>query len=679
VSGSFRIRHACAAAILAAARLCSPGLAAAQDDLGEFWTFMSEEGRVLTVASATPESVFDSVSNVTVIDRAMIERYNFASVSEALQTVPGLAVLRTYLMHNIPTVRGALQEHYANKVLVMIDNVPMWHAVTGEGDLDRVGIDAVERIEVLLGPASVLYGSNALTGAVNIVLRKAPKGQRLGIFTGGLASGAGGYAGRGDVSRTGGLYSGGEGKYSYMVSADSRQEAQPAVLLRDENGAENSVREYFGARTFNFSGTSGASTLLLNAARSDQNYLGNTLTLASGALFNETREAALASFSHNFAPDWGSLTYTATYDWQRRNVPRDASDNIRSDIVGSRFVNSLGARVNLPAGLYLETGAAQEYRYAQRYLNYYSNTGVNQWDNSLSDRLNRESSLHAQLGLESGSWKLLAGSRYTNDGHSGDNLSSRASAIYMVDERNSLKALFSQSFRSPTPFEQYFLPSPVTVVGNPGLKPERTESYELAYLASRGNFFAHLTAYHAKYKDSIFRDLGDFTRDGVSYSNVNYYSNAPLYHAEGVELRLRYSGRHAHAFLSFDRLRGSRHDEADIPAPGAFGLPGDSSWNFKYSPHYNLSGGLAADAGRFFAASNFNVFGPGRSLRGAIPAQFWADASLGYRNGGARHTLAVKNLTDGVVEIPEYVRLRVVETLPLYTGRRLEYTFSYRF
>lgn len=675
----FRIRHAFAAAILAAARLCAPGAAAAQDDLGEFWTFMSEEARVLTVASATPESVFDSVSNVTVIDRAMIERYNFASVSEALQTVPGLAVLRTYLMHNIPTVRGALQEHYANKVLVMIDNVPMWHAVTGEGDLDRVGIDAVERIEVLLGPASVLYGSNALTGAVNIVLRKAGKGQSFGSFTGGLASGAGGYAGRGGVSRTGGLYSGGAGQYSYMVSADSREEAQPALLRKDENRAENSVREYFGARTLNYSGAWGASSLLFNASRSDQNYLGNTLSLASGALFNETREAALASFSHDFAPAWGSLNYTATYDWQRRNVPRDASDNIRSDIVGSRLVNSLDARVNLPRGFYLDTGAAQEYRYAQRYLNYYSNTGANQWDNSMSDRLNRESSLHAQLGLDSGNWKLLAGSRYTSDGQAGDNLSSRASAIYMLDERNSLKALFSQSFRSPTPFEQYFKPSPVTVVGNPGLKPERTESYELAYLTSRGSFFAHLTAYHARYKDSIFRDLGDFTRDGVSYSNVNFYANAPLYHAEGVELRLRYSGKHAHAFLSFDRLQGSRHDETDVPAPGAFGLPGGSSWNFKYSPDYNLSGGLAGDFGRFFAASNFNLFGPGRSLRESIPAQFWADASLGYRNGGAKHTLAVRNLTDGVVEIPEYVRLRVVETLPLYTGRRLEYTFSYRF
>jgi len=159
-------------AIAVLAALQAPRPAAAQDESSEFWSFMAEEARNLTVAADKPETVFNSVSNVTVIDRAMIEAYNFASVSEALQVVPGMMVLRTYLMHNIPTIRGALQEHYADKVLVMINNVPMWNAVTGEGDLDRVGIDAVERIEVLLGPASVLYGSNALTGAINIVLRR---------------------------------------------------------------------------------------------------------------------------------------------------------------------------------------------------------------------------------------------------------------------------------------------------------------------------------------------------------------------------------------------------------------------------------------------------------------------------------------------------------------------------
>ena len=53
---------------------------------------MSEEAASLTVASPIPETVFDSVSNIAVIDRAAIERYNFASVSDALRTMPGISV-----------------------------------------------------------------------------------------------------------------------------------------------------------------------------------------------------------------------------------------------------------------------------------------------------------------------------------------------------------------------------------------------------------------------------------------------------------------------------------------------------------------------------------------------------------------------------------------------------------
>ncbi|PJA11687.1 MAG: hypothetical protein COX65_09865, partial [Elusimicrobia bacterium CG_4_10_14_0_2_um_filter_56_8] len=75
----------------------------AEDDQSEFWNFMAEEAENLTVASDIPETVFNSVSNVTVIDRAAIENYNFTSVSEALRTVPGVMVLHTYLMHNLPT------------------------------------------------------------------------------------------------------------------------------------------------------------------------------------------------------------------------------------------------------------------------------------------------------------------------------------------------------------------------------------------------------------------------------------------------------------------------------------------------------------------------------------------------------------------------------------------------
>lgn len=658
--------------------LLLPAWASAVEAPEDFWSFMSEEAANLTVASPIPESVFDSVSNVTVIDRAAIERYNFASVAEALQTVPGLSVLRTYLMHNIPTVRGALQEHYANKVLVMINNVPMWNAVTGEGDLDRVAIDSVERIEVLLGPASVLYGTNALTGAINIVLRESPRSGG-GLLTGGLGTGAGGYEGKTAVSRTGGFYSWEDGDASYTLSAGSRREEQPSVLFTDEAGDRNSLREYFGARTLNFIGRKGENSLLVNAASSDQNYLGNSLTLASGELFSESKEMVLAAWSRGFEPHWGRLRLSAAYDWQRRNIPRDAADDIRSDIEGSRLTGSAGALIPLRGGFYLEAGGAREYRSALRYLNYNSDTGVPVDDNSMSGHKTRETSAHLQAGYDGENWRLLAGSRYTRDSASGDNFSSRASAIYKFDAHNSVKAMCSQSFRSPTPFEQYFKPSTVTVLGNPSLAPERTETWEVSYLISRGGFFAHATAYRAMYKDTIFRDLGNFTRDGTAYTNVNFYDNAPDYHSSGVELQGRYSGRNLRAFLALDISQGSRDDEHTVPSPGAFGLPGGTTWNFKYVPEYNVSGGVSADRGRFFASSNFNIFGPNRSLRRDIPAQFWADLTVGFRAGPARHRLAVRNLTGKAVEVPEYVRLKVVETLPLYTGRRLEYTFSYRF
>lgn len=670
-----------AAALAALALLQAAPPAKAQDETADFWHFMAAEAENLTVASVTPETVFNSVSNVTVIDRAMIERNNFPSVSAALETLAGVTVLRTYLMHGIPTMRGALQEHYANKVLVMINNVPMWNAVTGEADLDRVGIDSVERIEVLRGPASVLYGSNALTGAINIVLRAPGPGEKpFGSVAGGLGSSAGGYGGLGVVSRASGLYAWQSGGASGTLAADSSNSSQPSVAFRDEDGTLNTVNEYLNARRLNFAGRLGAGSFLINASHSEQNYLGNTLTLGSGELGNEVREAALASYSLDMAagPDL-DFRYTAAYDWQRRNIPRDDKDDLRSDIVGARFVNSLTGRARLPGGFYLEGGAAYDYRYARRYLNYYSSTGRPQGDNSMNGRLAHENSGHLQLGLDSGPWKLLAGGRYTHNTAAGDNISSRVSAIYMFDERSSVKGMFSQAFRSPTPFEQYFNTSPATVLGNPGLKPEKTETVEVSYLASRGRFFGHLTAYRTRYTDTIFRNLGDFTRDGVMYSNVNHYDNAPGYSSEGLELECRYEGRATRAYLSLEHLRGSRGDERAVPAPGAFGLAGGSSWNFKHVPSHTVSAGISRDMGDFFAAAGLHGYGPNRSLRTGIGSQFWADLSAGYRKGGVRHTLSVRNLADRVVVYPEYVRQRVVESVPLLTGRVVEYTFEFRF
>src|SRR5512133_3055628 len=88
----------------------------------------------IEVASTKGDNLFTSPSTVTVISKDDIRKYGYSSITEALQTVAGLSVERTYLKRNLPTGRGVLQDHYANKVLILINGISAWNAVTGEGN-----------------------------------------------------------------------------------------------------------------------------------------------------------------------------------------------------------------------------------------------------------------------------------------------------------------------------------------------------------------------------------------------------------------------------------------------------------------------------------------------------------------------------------------------------------------
>jgi outer membrane receptor protein involved in Fe transport len=645
--------------------------------------FFKEEAAAVTVASVKPESVFNSVSNVTVIDREMIERYNYESVADALQSVAGVMVWRTYLMQHIPTFRGALQEHYANKVLVMINNVPAWHAVTGEGDIDRVGIGSVERIEILRGPASVLYGSNALNGVINIVLRQAPKDSRLAEANAGLASGHGGFSGAAEVSRAAGLYARDKAGSRLFVSADYSSWRKPHFRFTDETNTTFELRDHFGVKNINASWNRGGHSLLANVSNSVQNNLGNSISLASGAQNPHDKELALLNYTYSFGPDWRNLKYSATFDRQRRQIPRDAGDSLRSDILGTRYVNELSAYLPLTDAFSFELGGRHEYRAAERYNNFVSTSQTVVADNRMDNRLAWSGSLFAQLGYGGGPWKLALGTRFTHNSISGDDVSSRFSAVYAINDRNSLKFMAGQSFRAPTPFELYFQNTPVTVLGNPDLKPEKTSSVELSYLTSWEKLFAQLTVYYEDYINTVHRDIGNFTRDGVAYANVNFYDNSTRYNAKGAEIELRYTAPRYSVFSAFNYIHGSKGDEKTIAAAG--GLPAALTYKFKNVPSYTLAAGASLSAanplgrGDFFGSLVANSYSSMDALRTRLPAQAWADLSAGYKAGAFKHVAAIQNVTGSTVVVPEYVRLRVVESIPLIHGRRVSYTVSYRF
>jgi outer membrane cobalamin receptor len=104
---------------------------------------------MITITASAGENLVGSSSTVSLLDRKTLDRFAFRSVADALDSLSGMAVQRTYLKQGLLTSRGILQDMYANKNLVMIDGVPLWHAVSGEHNLDRVGLPELRRIEAL--------------------------------------------------------------------------------------------------------------------------------------------------------------------------------------------------------------------------------------------------------------------------------------------------------------------------------------------------------------------------------------------------------------------------------------------------------------------------------------------------------------------------------------------------
>ncbi|MEW6517618.1 MAG: TonB-dependent receptor plug domain-containing protein [candidate division FCPU426 bacterium] len=631
----------------------------------------------VTVASSwAEETVFNSVSTVSVIDRDMIKRFNFTTVSQAVETVAGFMAWRTYLKNRLPISRGLLQDHYANKVLVMINNVPAWHAVTGEGDLDRVDISDVERIEVLKGPASVLYGSNAYSGAVNIVLRKAKPGKSQGFAHGGLGSGAEGFRGPMGSQQAGASYSQSEGDLQYRLSANSRKEIWPQYIFNAEGTAATNrmmVNEYLDLANVTFSGQYGGHSWLINSVVNHELYLGVTPQRSAGVDRDHEIELHLANYAYHYKWEQLQANYSLTFDWSRRNYSRSFDDNTRADIVGSRLMNQLNASYSFWNDWNIEAGADHELRYSTAFTNYlvYEDRVIT--ENNMRDRRVAEGSGYVQLGYSHQPLKVLVGTRATQNELFGTNVSSRGTIVCTLDETNSVKLIVGQSYRAPSLFELNFVTLPQrTVFGNSELKPELATSAELAYLTKVAGFFVQALGYYAIYENSIGRALGSATYDGVTYNNVNVYQNGDRIIAKGAELEVEYRLPTTRIFASGDYVDGDDGDRIYESATNSY------TWNFKYVPHWTASGGATQNLGPFTLSALINYYGDMHGRVSLIPANFSVDASLAYQHGNIRHTLAARNLANNNMTVPEYAR-RTLNEIPLIHGIRVDYGFSLEF
>ncbi len=158
-----------------------------QQKIVEHIRISSEEIKVLTIAlppspiQANPvvitatkheQSLEDAPVSMSIVNAQMLEARNTVSVDDALRYVPGVNLMQSQV-----NIRGSsgYSRGVGSRVLLLIDGLPMLTGDTGEITFEAIPVFQIDRIEVVKGAGSALYGSSALGGVINVITKEIPE------------------------------------------------------------------------------------------------------------------------------------------------------------------------------------------------------------------------------------------------------------------------------------------------------------------------------------------------------------------------------------------------------------------------------------------------------------------------------------------------------------------------
>jgi vitamin B12 transporter len=168
-----------------------------------------QPAEVVVTADREPEPISRTGSSISVVKGETVATSNPGSLVDALRTVPGLDITETGGPGSTTNIR--LRGANTGQTLVMIDGIRINDPTAASGDFDfaMFAPSAIERIEVLKGPQSALYGSDAMGGVVNIITKKGSGPAQFNVRTEGGSYG---------TAVTNGSMTGSSGPWSYAVT-----------------------------------------------------------------------------------------------------------------------------------------------------------------------------------------------------------------------------------------------------------------------------------------------------------------------------------------------------------------------------------------------------------------------------------------------------------------------------
>src|SRR2546426_4780798 len=463
---------------------------------------------VVVTATRVPVAADLVVSAVTVLRGTDLVAQGIRTVAQALETVPGAHVVETGSFGEQTSLfmRGGESDY----TKVLLDGVPLNRA-GGAIDLAHLTTDNIDRIEIVRGPVSVLYGTDAVIGVVQVFTRTGHGPARLGAdLRGGTYGSTESAVDIAGGTRTVG-YSARVSRFSsdglYLHNNQYRNSVVTAGLRAVPDARSDASLMYrYGDDLYHFP-TDGTGAPVDSNQRAAER--GPLLGLTAGRVLGRHLEARVTAgvkeprLLDTDAPDPPGQDASWSRDYVRR-ATTSAMLNWRAH-----------GGASVPGGIEYEDER-------QHGTSQFTSAAFGPFSDSIDVQRNN-TGYFTQAVVPAGRAAVTLGSRLDDNSQFGTHATYRGGVVYRLD-RARLRFSVGTGFKEPTFFENF---ARGFVLGNPNLKPERSLSWEVG--VERG-------AVAVTYFNQRFRDLIEYT--GTPPAGEPNYFNVGGAIADGVEASL---------------------------------------------------------------------------------------------------------------------------------------------
>jgi len=591
---------------------------------------------------------------VTVITSQEIKKFGARNLRDVIDRLVGMQVLSSHQRpHNKTSIRAMNGAHQEGWELLLLNGRPIHDGTDGGFNFDiylGFPLEMIEHIEVIRGPGSVIYGTNAMVGVINIITKDARKS--INESTIDISMGSFNRRQLQLTSLIGGIdYSLNIGLNSIRANGDSIG----GVVDKDNiagnyDSGENSDNLVFNGAYKHF-------TINGMIMKNDADSGGSSFQLPSSPMVKE-RIYLDIGYIYEITNFWDlSLNYTINkgeFDWQINEAKGRNHYDDRYDMVEMLVRGNIDKNLNLLFGL--------------NSSNYETEFNLGLPSSSMSSK-----SAYAQIDyMLSPKQKLIGGIQLNEPENIKSDVSSRIGFIQGFGDNLWLKLLYSEAYRSPN-LQEAKINAP-TLKGNPSLNPEKVATYDVQLIHQALNHYLAISLYDSKLENVIVRVPGSpttFINKGyINYQGIEIEGRIELDNDISVICNFSYQTNKTNSSVKDSTFAPNMMVKIGASYDATYGM-NISAFNSYIGESTDLTVTNNA-ALRNQKADAHNLLTMNVSID---TAQMWGIGKV----GNSLLTIYLDNILDENVYTPNLNYVNGSNTIPHHWGRSVNLTYTYKF